>query len=454
MRRGLLLATLVVAATAVTVDATAIPVIPPLRASSNVQLLMNIPGSYAGIVFKGDHAFATGWPTGLTVFDISTPEQPVPVGALPLPHFENEDVDLCGDTLLVANDRATDDYGGALHVIDISEPTVPTLAATLPLGLTGEGRGPGHIASFVTADCSQAWIDGGDDVEVVDLRDPRAPRSLGSFDSVAATGPDAAHPAAFVVSHDTERDATGTLWSVGGGGVAGYRLTADPLAPRLVTSSGTAGVNIDFDAATSPYNDFILHNSQRASRDVLLVTEEDYVDTDEEQPGSCNGQGKFETWRIGSAPGRMRPIDTWQTELNGFLAGGGAEDSKAPVTANCSSHWFDHRNGVAAVGWYEQGVRFLDARRPNDIRQIGYYLPVDGSTWAAYWAPGASNIVYTADVTRGIDVLRIGNATDPAAPAVTAPILDEWFGPEGTASGVPGFVPDSAFGWSCALPTG
>jgi hypothetical protein len=31
--------------------------------------------------------------------------------------------------------------------------------------------------------------------------------------------------------------------------------------------------------------------------------------------------------------------------------------------------------GVATVGWYEQGVRFLDYRTPTDTRQVGYYIP-------------------------------------------------------------------------------
>ena len=86
----------------------------------------------------------------------------------------------------------------------------------------------------------------------------------------------------------------------------------------------------------------------------------------------------------------------------------GAVDSKAPVTVNCSSHWFDARSGVAAVGWYEQGVRFLDYRTPTDIKQVGYYIPANGSTWAAYWSPTdpTGQIVYTADAYRGIDVLQ------------------------------------------------
>ena len=87
----------------------------------------------------------------------------------------------------------------------------------------------------------------------------------------------------------------------------------------------------------------------------------------------------------------------------------GAVDSKAPVTVNCSSHWFDAKHGVAAVGWYEQGVRFLDYRTPTDIKQVGYYIPANGSTWAAYWSPTDPNgqVVYTADAYRGVDVLKI-----------------------------------------------
>ena len=443
--RRLLVACLFAAVFVIPAEAAGGPAGAGARTSPNVTVLGNIPGSYAGMVFSGHFAYATGWATGLSVFDISDPVAPVQVGALALPHFENEDVDLCGTTLLIANDRAVEDVGGVLHVVDITVPAAPRLAASLPLGLTLSGRGPGHIANFVTPDCTQAWIDGGDDVEVVDLTVPAAPRSLGSFKSLASTGPDPAQPAAFEVTHDTERDDTGTLWSVGGGGVAGYRLSADPLAPELVTSSGPLGTNVDFDEATSPYNDFILHNSQR-SGDTLLVTEEDYIDMngDDNQPGSCNGQGKFETWTTEPGVGAMRPLDTWRTELN-------SADSKAPLTVNCSSHWFDTRDDVAAVGWYEQGVRFLDTRNPRDIRQIGYYLPLAGSTWAAYWSPTAPDILYTTDVYRGIDVLRIDRGSPPDAPTVAAPILDEWYGLPGTSSGVAGFRPSETWGYFCAI---
>ena len=119
------------------------PAEPPLANSSNVHLLGHIPGSAAGMNFKGNYAFVSGW-GGITVLDISTADQPRPAGALPLPHFENEDVDLCGNTLIVVNDRVTSDIGSVLYVVNIANPTSPTVSAVLPLGLTGSGRGSIH----------------------------------------------------------------------------------------------------------------------------------------------------------------------------------------------------------------------------------------------------------------------------------------------------------------------
>jgi hypothetical protein len=231
---------------------------------------------------------------------------------------------------------------------------------------------------------------------------------------------------------------------VGGGGAAGYRLTANPLAPRLLGTTGKPGVN------PSPYNDFILHNSQRRGK-TLLVTEEDYIDQSEVPPGGCRGQGKFETWDLSRLKKRViRPRGTWQTELNGMFTSG-AVDSKAPATVNCSSHWFDARSGVAAVGWYEQGARFLDYRNPARIKQVGYYIPANGSTWAAYWSPTdrKGQVVYTADAYRGVDVLRIDGGGRNVKKSKRAPVPKGWLGGDASRSDV--FVPHPTFGFMCPL---
>ena len=63
------------------------------------------------------------------MLDIAKADSPKLVGALPLPHFENEDVDLCGNTLLVVNDRAEADLGSVMYVVDIANPATPLLSA-------------------------------------------------------------------------------------------------------------------------------------------------------------------------------------------------------------------------------------------------------------------------------------------------------------------------------------
>ena len=72
--------------------------------SNNVEPLVTLPVPHPiGARFRDGLMYVTTT-EGLTVYDITDPALPVPVGALALPHFENEDVDLGGDILLVSND--------------------------------------------------------------------------------------------------------------------------------------------------------------------------------------------------------------------------------------------------------------------------------------------------------------------------------------------------------------
>src|ERR1051325_11598149 len=108
--RWLRILALVVLTAAVNVGPATAVVEPPLANSSNVHLLAHIPGTAAGMNFKDHYAYVSGW-GGITVLDIAQADSPRVVGALPLPHFENEDVDLCGDILVVVNDREAKDIG-------------------------------------------------------------------------------------------------------------------------------------------------------------------------------------------------------------------------------------------------------------------------------------------------------------------------------------------------------
>ena len=81
------------------------------------------------------------------------------------------------------------------------------------------------------------------------------------------------------------------------------------------------------------------------------------------------------------------------------------------------THWFDHhpqfgRGGLVTIAWYEQGVRLLEVAGDGQIEQTGYFLPHGGSVWDVRWI--TDRILYTFDHHRGIDILRYtGDIPDP-----------------------------------------
>jgi hypothetical protein len=135
-------------------------------------------------------------------------------------------------------------------------------------------------------------------------------------------------------------------------------------------------------------------------------------------------QGSFQTWGIEG--GDLKPLDTWKTEFNELLADADQDPwggDIVPTMGLCSAHYFDERDGLVAVAWYEQGVRLLDVDDPANIEQVGYWVPPGGATWSTYWAPTAKNVLYVVDNKRGVDVLRVKRG---AKPEVEAPILPAW----------------------------
>jgi hypothetical protein len=401
-------------------------------ASENISLLGTIPEpAVMGARFRDGIMYVSAL-TGLTTYDISDPADPVRLGRLVLPHFENEDVDLGGGILLISNDAA--ESRGILFVIDISDPANPTLLSQLDMGGYAGIGGPGHTASCV-ADCSFAWVTDGGGIKVIDLRDPTAPADLGTH-PVATGG---------LVVHDVQRDGDGLYWIAGFDGTAAYRIPADydgsDLGELVATTNDEARsryiqtFGLD-DGST--YNDFIHHNSMRRSgSDTVFITEEDYT-----RPG-CRGAGSFQTWNLpldsdGVPTGEeLTPIDMWSTELAG-------EGPKA--SGVCSAHYFDERKGLVAQGWYQQGLRLLDVRG-DQIRQVGYYITPDILAWAAYFPPTdkSGEIVYVLNASRGIDIIRVERPKNTKQmQTVTAPILPQWH--------LSALAPDPTFGYACLLP--
>lgn len=449
-----LLAAACAAVAAVTPLARAVPPLSTVTASPNVHLVTNVPtGVGVGGKFAGHYYFQTtarsatyGAPDaasdgGLWVFDVAKPESPQVVSHLPLPIWENEDVDLSlkRHVLLISADRkktvsqvtTSPIVGGVLFVYDITDMAHPLLKSALSMpstvGTKDDGTplgGAGHIANCVL-DCQYAYVTGSRDrsVAVVDLRDPASPKLMGTVRTPAGNDHGTWTPG---IVHDVNVDSTGNVWMTGSGGTAMYAPVKDPMKPVLL-------------ASTSPQdnvrtNSYIHHNSLRLDGGTVLVGEESFNGCGGEAPIAPDDPvgGRFQSWRIDLRHKRLVPQALYTQQV--------------PGVSTCSSHWFDvNADKVVADAWYEGGVRFLDLSKPSKVRQVGYLRTSDGAASQAQFVPGHPDLVYVSDYLRGLDVLRIDNG------GRKAPTVSETDLPVARTSPIL-FAKHEELGYACPVP--
>jgi hypothetical protein len=317
----------------------------------------------------GDRFYVTG-SSHLSIYDVADPARPALESRLEFPsRFENEDVSTDGRILLYS-DFATSQ---SLYVYDVRDPTRPELLAELP----GAGR---HTMECVRG-CRFAYgsyrlagpqgpLTGG---EIVDLRDPAAPRVAGDWTENGVL------PSARV--HDVTEVSPGRVLT------ASDPMTlldvSDPLKPKVLARGDNEGER--------------LHTVEwpRAGRDRFILSSFETNAT----PRCEAGSGAFATWDA-----RSRPF----TRLHEFTLSHGEGTPPANVLG-CSPHWFEVRpgfrdGGIVALGAYDHGLRFLEIGPGGEIAEVGHFLPPGAETSAAYWI--TDEILYTVDYTRGIDIVR------------------------------------------------
>jgi hypothetical protein len=397
----------------------------PVVTSDNVRWVTNVPDTAAisGVFARSAPYFYVSSTDSITVYDVSDPLHPSPTGILPNLVFENEAVNygekgvdgvvnrfvLVGADLVEFSPTAIDHLGTTkeVMVVDVTDPGHPRIRSRVATQTST------HTVSCVReTDCRYAYTAGtAGRFSIVDLTDLDHPRELGVFDSPAA-GPNAAFSTG--AGHKWNFDDAGYAVHTGSGGSALFDVS-DPTRPQLVNTTDAQGTQ-------SPWNDFIHHNSLRPNAssfrpdaaprvqngNVLLVTEEDYENTD------CATAGSFQTWYVDRLRGNgtIRPLD----RINPVGLGEGVA---TPQMAFCSAHWFDyHPAGLVAQGYYEGGLRIIDVRDAANLRQYGYAASGLGEVWDAYWVPrrtgsgvasptARTNIVYTVDAVRGLDVFTV-----------------------------------------------
>jgi hypothetical protein len=380
----------------------------------------------SGCFMKTAPLFVMSGLDSVRVFDVSDATHPELVGILPSAQFENEAMN-CAEQrsregtrrfALIGVDlhqASPDDIehvnagdGNELVVVEVTDPTAPAVVSRAPSTTST------HTVACVTQwDCDYAYTAGNGSSEsdegeftIFDLRDLDHPAEVDSDATAAGVQPFSSPTA----GHKWNFDAAGFGTHTGYRGSSMWDLS-DPARPALVTSTGEAG-------RSAGWNDFIHHNSFRPNADafradaepsfangnVLLVTEEDYVQTD------CATAGSFQTWwvkRLDGTPGAIVPLDRVElADLGSY---------PLPQGAFCSAHWFDyHPSGVVAIGYYGGGTQLVDVRDPQQLAPYGHALWGASQVWDAMYVPiyskkdrvtdRMSNVVYSIDLVRGLDV--------------------------------------------------
>ncbi len=389
-------------------------------------------------------------------------------GATPFSTFwQNEDMDVDKRRKLVLLSRDPRAYAGSttrepgeadpndatniagVYVIDARDPSDLSITSfqQLPTGHTTtcingcRWLWTGGPASTTTQRDVRGWTFGRP-IIVTDLSDPANPKGypMDPVDLFRRDGVTA-------YSHDVQVDAAGVAWVSGDGGTRGYWTSGvhfDPLQgqnrtataldpipygggglPESVTGDTTGGFEHNAwrpVGASAPQSD-----PRYAAGELLLATEEDFGPPEE----ACSKRGQFtiaslagstggEAWRsTAAAPFRLTTVGTWNPfGKEGSRPVGGPYD---PLANFCSAHYFDVDGSTVTYAWYGEGTRFLNISDPANPTQFAYWRPDDGIVWASYMHKG---FVYTADRTRGVDVLRltpVAAAARRAAREVAAP---------------------------------
>ena len=344
----------------------------------------------------GKTFFLTNNNQGLFAFDVSTPEAPKQVGHLPLAHAaENEDVATNGRILLLTQlgdvYHLTDGVatqGHWVNVIDVRDPANMKVIAQV--------QGGGDHTWDCLYDCTWAYSASG---HVLDLRDPAKPvLHEGRWrEALEATELSPGF------AHDVTEVAPGRVM------IATTPMmlldVSDPLNPKIIASAPE-------DSENSHHN--IVWPRQMKDRFIVTASESQHM-------GRCEAydSAKLQIWEATDwertktfVPGEAYvPVNGTQT------------DGNPPVSATwygCSAHWAETHpywsdGGLVAGAFYSHGAKILQVA-DGKITEAGWFLAHGAGASAVYWI--TDRVLYVADDTRGLDVIRW---TGPLPPPPTEP---------------------------------
>ncbi|MET9960525.1 hypothetical protein ABZ128_16000 [Streptomyces sp. NPDC006326] len=395
--------------------------------SANVKPLANVPSTYPGVInsdlaFQGKYAYAGNY-NGFTIYDIGNPKAPKTVSQVLCPGGQN-DVSVYGDLLFLSTDSSRSDDS----CNSVSQPaTEKSSWEGIKIFDIKDKKNPKYIKSVET-NCgshTHTLVPGGRDIYLYvasyspneAFPDCRPPHDGISVVKVPKKAPTQAAVVAFPV-----------LFPDGGNPGA-------PTNPGVSKTTGCHDITVLPSknlAAGACMGDGILFDISKPEQPRVIDRVQDNVNFAFWHSATFNEKADkvVFTDELGGGGGATCNEATGPNRgADGIYDITGSGDQRKLVfrsyfkiprlqadTENCVAH-----NGslVPAAGrdimvqaWYQGGVSvwdFTDSARP---REIGYFergpLTTDalglGGSWSAYYYNGH---VYSNDITKGLDVLRL-----------------------------------------------
>ena len=483
-------------------------VAPPPGAIKNFDFLGNLGGmnniTSINVMShgSGDVLVAVGR-FGVRTFDLSNPEAPQALDHLPSEDLmnpgdtsgtfwqsESTNVDQKRKLIFLSRDpraynKPQNSGPSGVYIIDARDPEDLSLIKFHPIPA-------GHTSTCIN-DCQFLWTGGpspdvnqppdwvGRPIFVTDVRNPNKPFTYPDPVDIGRRNGITDY------AHDVQVDNAGVAWVSGRGGVRGYWTSGrhwDPLlethrvarawdpipyagggGPEAWNQTGPAVVHNSerpIDGMPGERGGIGLRDPERPERpwardgsdyaahgfepgDILYTTHESFN-------GSCAERGRFYVVSLrGSHDGeawRSTQQDPFSLEVLSSWHPWGEEGSSTTVNS-CSGHYFRMKDGLVYMSWYQQGTRVLDIRDPYNPIQVAYFRP---NVTNSYTPMLYKDLVYVADSSRGIDILRLTEGALTAAATDQEVVAPELSAEQSLAS-TEGFKPDPVMGWSCRIPT-
>ncbi|MFD0856731.1 LVIVD repeat-containing protein [Actinomadura adrarensis] len=421
--------------------------------SPNMQLLANVPkqGAMAGLnnfgsdwAFQGKYAYGGNY-AGFTVYDISKPAKPKVVSVVSCPGPQN-DVAVAGNLLFLSTDQSMSNDGcqavpaptsqqsawEGIKIFDISDPASPRYVKAI------ETKCGSHTHTLVPGKKGTTYVYVSSFFPAANFPDCQPPHDLISIIKVPMRNPAAA------------------------------ALIAEPV---LFPDGGNPGdppdtPDVDFTFATSGCHDLTAYPDKKIMAGACMGDGVLFDISNPERPRTITGvrdDVNFSFWHSATFNNRANKI-VFTDELGG---GGGATCNPAigpekganaiydivghgdkrrlvfrsyykiprenAPTENCVAH-----NGslipvkgkdIMVQAWYQGGISVFDFTNSSRPREIGWFErgPLDttrlilGGTWSAYYYNGH---IYSNDIQKGMDVLRINDRRTAMAAFVRMPELN------------------------------